>query len=178
MKQNSFSKFSFSNSDYLTDALCANFAVPIRALTGEGPQCIDAILAGLTVMFVSLTLIDVCVFVGKVKQRQTCKNLVIVRKHNIIQHDRKIQCDCWGAADGNHVPLICTQQLKISHHAESCFLCHAGQMIISTSRFLAPKTQQLFSCEIFQIPTLSVCPPVDSYSLTPTQLTPTCCLQS
>lgn len=41
------------------DALCANFAVPIRALTGEGPQCIDAILAGLTVMFVSLTLIDV-----------------------------------------------------------------------------------------------------------------------
>lgn len=49
------------NSDYLTNALCANLAVTIRTLAGEGTQCVDTLLTGLAVVFVSLTLINICV---------------------------------------------------------------------------------------------------------------------
>lgn len=45
----------------LTNALCANLAVTIRTLAGEGSQRVDTLLAGLTVVFVPLTLIDICV---------------------------------------------------------------------------------------------------------------------
>lgn len=41
------------------NAFCANLAVTIWALTGEGTQGVDTLLAGLAVMFVSLTFIDV-----------------------------------------------------------------------------------------------------------------------
>ena len=53
------------DTDYLTDALGANLAVTVRTLTGEGPQWVDTLLTGLAVMFVSLTLIDVCVLWGR-----------------------------------------------------------------------------------------------------------------
>lgn len=51
------------NGDDLTDTLCANLAVPVGALTGEGPQCVDALLAWLTVVLLPLALIDICVSV-------------------------------------------------------------------------------------------------------------------
>lgn len=43
----------------LTDALRANLAVTIRALAGEGTQCVDALLAGLTVVLISLALVNI-----------------------------------------------------------------------------------------------------------------------
>lgn len=41
------------------NALCANLAVTIWTLTGEGTQGVYTLLAGLAVMFVSLTLINI-----------------------------------------------------------------------------------------------------------------------
>lgn len=52
----------------------------------------------------------------------TSQNVIIVRKHSIIYLDR----NGWRADEGHSVPLICTQQLKISHHVESRLLSHAG----------------------------------------------------
>lgn len=88
-----------------------------------------------------------------------------------------------GVSVGGHTmaALICTCQLKIPHHADSCLLPDTSSAS-STSRFLIAgsflKEQQLFSCEILQIPQLSACPPpwtrTHSHPLTdPT----TCCLQ-
>lgn len=53
------------DTDYLTNALGANLAVTVRTLTGEGPQRVDTLLTGLAVVFVSLTLVDVCVLWGQ-----------------------------------------------------------------------------------------------------------------
>lgn len=94
------SKLGYRKNSYcLTNALCANLAVTIRTLTGEGPQCVDALLTRLAVMFVSLTLIDICV----------CGWSETEKTH----HDWQIQIQCdWG--DGIFVPLTCTQQLRIS----------------------------------------------------------------
>lgn len=44
----------------LTDALGANLAVTVRALAGEGAQCVDALLARLAVVLISLALVNVC----------------------------------------------------------------------------------------------------------------------
>lgn len=49
------------NSAALTDALGADLAVTFGALTGEGTDRVDALLAGLTVMLVALAFIHVCI---------------------------------------------------------------------------------------------------------------------
>lgn len=51
------------SGDELTDALRANFVVTAGALTVKGTQRVDALLAGLAVVFLSLTLVDICVCV-------------------------------------------------------------------------------------------------------------------
>lgn len=53
----------------LTDALRANLAVTIRTLAGKGTRCVDALLAGLTVVFISLTLVNVCI--GRRRETRT-----------------------------------------------------------------------------------------------------------
>lgn len=50
------------NSAALTDALGADLAVTFGALTGEGTDRVDALLAGLTVMLVALAFVHVCIF--------------------------------------------------------------------------------------------------------------------
>lgn len=59
------------------DTLCANLAVTIRTLTGESAQRVDTLLAGLAVMFVSLTLVDIhtAVSLRLVAQRAGVKGL-------------------------------------------------------------------------------------------------------
>lgn len=47
------------------NAFCADLAVTVRALTGEGTLCVDTLLAGLAVMFVPLTLVDIHTAVSK-----------------------------------------------------------------------------------------------------------------
>lgn len=49
------------NSAALTYTLGADLAVAFRALTGECTDRVDALLAGLTVVFVSLALIHICI---------------------------------------------------------------------------------------------------------------------
>lgn len=49
------------NSAALTDTLGADLAVAFRALTGESTDRVDALLAGLTVVFIALALIHVCI---------------------------------------------------------------------------------------------------------------------
>lgn len=49
----------------LTDALGADLAVTFRTLAGEAPHRVDALLAGLTVVLVTLTFIHVCVKWGE-----------------------------------------------------------------------------------------------------------------
>lgn len=68
-------------------------------------------------------------------------------EHTIMQHDWHIQCECY-------MPLATTfpslAPSSWEHHVESCLLCHAGHFLATSL-----KTQQLSSCEIFQIPALS-----------------------
>lgn len=46
-------------TDHLTNALHANLPVTSGALTGEGTQSVDALLAGLAVVFMSHTLVHI-----------------------------------------------------------------------------------------------------------------------
>lgn len=46
-------------SCFFTNALWSHFAVSIRALASERALCIDALLTGLAVMFIPLTLIHI-----------------------------------------------------------------------------------------------------------------------
>lgn len=153
--------------DDLTNALCANLAVTIGTLAGEGTQCVNAILAGLTVMFISLTFIDICVCGWCDTICKKKKEVVIVSKQIFIQHDWKKQCDC-SRADGGR---LCSPHLHpTAENITSCWImfavscrwtprrCPPAPVAFSLQvRFC--KTPQLSSCEILQIPTLSGCPP-------------------
>lgn len=55
-----FSLLVLGKGGILTDALGANLAVTVRALAGEGAQCVDALLARLAVVLISLALVNVC----------------------------------------------------------------------------------------------------------------------
>ena len=52
-------KSGFCCTNKLTNTFSANFAVTFWTLAGEGAKCVDALLAGLAVMFVSHTFINI-----------------------------------------------------------------------------------------------------------------------
>lgn len=76
----------------LTDALSADLAVTFGALTGEGTDRVDALLAGLTVMLVSLAFVHVCV--GGEMGTRRCENEASQATLSVIGLNRKMQCEC------------------------------------------------------------------------------------
>ncbi len=140
--------------DYLTNALCANLAVTIRALTGEGTHWVYTLLAGLAVMFVTLTLINVCVGGGSKAgtHMSKCSYCEQTQHHSLWQEDK-----VW-LLEGRRWPL-CSPHLHPTAEyitsywimfAVSCRLMNTSPSS-SSNRFVAAsavlKTQQLFSCE-------------------------------
>lgn len=66
----------------LTHTLYADLAIAVRALTGVGAHGVEAFLAGLTVMHVQFTLIDVCP-----KHEEELQDIILMHIYNLKPHE-------------------------------------------------------------------------------------------